>query len=347
MKMKNLLPFLLIFCLKASAQDVSGLFSGTLLNDSTQKIQNYELALSEYKGKITGYAYTTFVVNDTFYYSIKRVKATKANGTLIVEDLKMLANNFPSERSKGVRVVNTIPLPQQDSIMELKGTWRTNQTKVYYSIHGALDLKKNNDSLRSALIGHLYDLDILKRPEPVFVNKIVEEKDKTNTEIASKPLKESKPVKEITSVKERLPSKENKTKPDGEQAIAKSKDVRPTTVPAASRSTKVLQTLDVVSDSLVLSFYDNGIVDGDTISVNFNGENIISKVRLTAVAAKRSLLLRSADTDTYQITLIAENLGSIPPNTGLLVVQDGKNRYDIHFTADLQNNAAVVFRRKK
>lgn len=341
MKMKNILPYLLILCFKASAQDVSGLFSGILVNDSTKKIQNYELALSEYKGKITGYAYTTFVVNDTFYYSVKRIKATKENGTLIVEDVKLLANNFPTERSKGVRVLNTIPLPQQDSIMELKGTWRTNQTRVYYSIHGALDLKKNNDSLRSPLISHLYDLNILERPGSVFVSKTVREKDKAKTAIESKPLKESK------SVKESLSTKESKLKSATDLATAKSKDVVPTTVPAENRSTKVLQTIDVVTDSLVLSFYDNGIVDGDTISVNFNGQTVISKTKLTAVAAKQSLLLRSADTDTYQLTLIAENLGSIPPNTGLLVVQDGNTKYDIHFTADLQNNAAVVFRRKK
>lgn len=327
MKMKNLLPYLLIFCFKASAQDVSGLFSGTLVNDSTQKIQNYELALSEYKGKITGYAYTTFVVNDTFYYSIKRVKATKANGTLIVEDVKMLANNFPSERSKGVRVVNTIPLPQQDSIMELKGTWRTNQTKVYYSVYGAMDLKKNNDSLRSPLISHLYDLDIIERADPVYVNNTVKEK--------TEPADKSEAVTKSKSVIENKP------------ATAQRKDVAPVVIPVENRNTKVLQTIEVVTDSLVLSFYDNGIVDGDTISVNFNGQNVISKTRLTAVAAKRSLLLRSADTDTYQLTLIAENLGSIPPNTGLLVVQDGKNKYDIHFSADLQTNAAVVFRRKK
>jgi hypothetical protein len=329
MKMKNLLPYLLILCFKASAQDVSGLFSGTLVNDSTKKIQNYELALSEYKGKITGYAYTTFVVNDTFYYSIKRVKATKANGTLIVEDVKMLANNFPAERSKGVRVVNTIPLQQQDSIMELKGTWRTNQTKVYYSVYGALDLKKNNDSLRSPLINHLYDLDVLERTDPVYVNNTVKGKEKTE------PAAKSEAVTKSKSVIENKP------------ATAKRKDVAPVVIPAENRNTTVLQTIDVVTDSLVLSFYDNGIVDGDIISVDFNGQNVISKTRLTAVAAKRSLLLRSADSDTYQLTLIAENLGSIPPNTGLLVVQDGKNRYDIHFTADLQTNAAVVFRRKK
>ncbi|MCU7550946.1 hypothetical protein OCK74_17630 [Chitinophagaceae bacterium LB-8] len=336
--MRYLLPFFLVLCFNASAQDVSGLYSGILVNDSTKKVQNYELALSEYKGKITGYAYTTFVVNDTFYYSVKRIKATKENGALIVEDVKMVANNFPSERSKGVYQINTIPLPQQDSIKELKGTWRTNQTKVYYSINGGLDLKKDNDSLRSALINHLYELDVLQRPAaPVYVNNKEKETEKTKPATGS-----------VAKTEVKAPKKESKpTKADDKSLMSKSKDVAPAAIPVESRTTKVMQTIDVVTDSLVLSFYDNGIVDGDTISVNFNGQNIISKTKLTAVAAKKSVLLRSTDSDMYQLTLIAENLGTIPPNTGLLIVQDGQNKYNVHFSADLQNNAAIVFRKKK
>jgi hypothetical protein len=347
MKMKNLLPFLLVVCFQASAQDISGLYSGTLVNDSTKKVQNYELALSEYKGKITGYAYTTFVVNDTFYYSIKRVKATKSNGELIVEDLKMLANNFPSEPSKGVRQINTIPLPQQDSITELKGAWRTTQTKTYYSIHGALDLKKDNDSLRSPLISHLKELDVIKSTAPVYASNTEKEKVKTKPETESEPVAKDKPVAERRPVKEHKPITESKTAKENKPSIAKNKESVPVVIPAEQRTAKVLQTVDVATDSLVLSFYDNGVVDGDTISVQLNGQSIISKTKLTAVAAKRTVFLRSDDTDTYQLTLVAENLGTIPPNTGLLIVQDGKNRYEVHFTADLQNNAAIVFRKKK
>lgn len=315
MKMKNyllLLLFVYIF-INTSAQDVSGLYSGTLINDSTKRVQNYELALSEYRGKITGYAYTTFVVNDTFYYSVKRIKATKVNGTLIVEDVKMLVNNFPSAPSKGVHQINTIPLDQQDSIKELKGVWRTTNTKVYYSVHGQLDLKKDNDSLRSPLVQHLYSLNVLNKPSVAHVN---------NT------------VGEITK-------QESKT------ANVKSPIITPQVIPANQRTANVLQTFNVDSDSLILSFYDNGVVDGDTISVEFNGQRIISQVKLTAVAAKKTIWLIPGETETYQLTLIAENLGSIPPNTGLLVVQDGKNRFDIHFSADLQNNAVVVFRKKQ
>ncbi len=353
MKMKNLLPFLLVVCFQASAQDISGLYSGTMLNDSTKKVQNYELALSEYKGKITGYAYTTFVVNDTFYYSIKRVKATKANGELIVEDVKMLANNFPVEPSKGVHQINTIPLPQQDSITELKGSWRTTKTKTYYSIHGALDLKKDNDSLRSPLISHLKELDVIKSSAPVYASNTEKEKVKTKQVTENKPITEDKPVakgkpvKESKPIAESRPAKESKSEKEDKPSISKNKETTPVVVSAEQRTAKLLQTIDVATDSLILSFYDNGVVDGDTISVQLNGQSVISKTKLTAVAAKRTVLLRSDDTDTYQLTLVAENLGTIPPNTGLLIVQDGQNRYNINFSADLQNNAVVVFRKKR
>ena len=60
-----------------SAQVVTGLYRGSLTNDSTKKDQRYELALSEYRGKITGYSYTTFVRNDSLFYGVKRVKATR------------------------------------------------------------------------------------------------------------------------------------------------------------------------------------------------------------------------------------------------------------------------------
>ncbi len=109
--MKKIFFLLSIFHYQFSdAQVVSGLYSGTLVNDSTKKIQQYEFALSEYRDKITGYSYTTFVVNDTFYYSIKRIKATKKNNQLIIEDDKMLANNFPESPAKNVKQTSTIIL---------------------------------------------------------------------------------------------------------------------------------------------------------------------------------------------------------------------------------------------
>ena len=39
----------------------------------------------------------------------------------------------------------------------------------------------------------------------------------------------------------------------------------------------VMKTLEIVNDSITLSFYDNGVVDGDVISVFVNGENVINQ----------------------------------------------------------------------
>jgi len=245
--MKKIFFLLSIFCYQFSdAQVVSGLYSGTLVNDSTKKIQQYEFALSEYRDKITGYSYTTFVVNDTFYYSIKRIKATKKNNQLIIEDDKMLANNFPESPAKNVKQTSTIILDAIDTLVNATGKWTTNQTKVYYSLHGLADTKRNNDSSRSALIGHLKELKIINaNATQTAVVKVMKIDD--NQKIKTAPVKPT-PVKP-TSVRE------------------KESPITALVIPYEKRKNKMLETIATQSDSLILSFYDNGVVDGDVISV--------------------------------------------------------------------------------
>jgi hypothetical protein len=114
----------------------------------------------------------------------------------------------------------------------------------------------------------------------------------------------------------------------------------------AGRKNETMQDIYFKNDSLILSLYDNGIVDGDTVSVFMNGENIISKQKLKESAIKKTIYV-SANSDSVQLVLFAENLGTIPPNTGLLTVRDGDDVYQVRFSADLQKNASIILRRKK
>ena len=114
----------------------------------------------------------------------------------------------------------------------------------------------------------------------------------------------------------------------------------------ADRKNETMQDIYFKNDSLILSLYDNGIVDGDTVSVFMNGENIISKQKLKESAIKKTIYV-SANSDSLQLVLFAENLGTIPPNTGLLTVRDGDDVYQVRFSADLQKNASIILRRKK
>ena len=47
-----------------------------------------------------------------------------------------------------------------------------------------------------------------------------------------------------------------------------------------------------------------------------------------------------------EIGMFAENLGTIPPNTALMVVTDGVNRYEVYMSSSLTQNSAVRLRRK-
>ena len=103
---------------------------------------------------------------------------------------------------------------------------------------------------------------------------------------------------------------------------------------------------DIESDSVRLSFYDNGEIDGDSISVFVNNNLILSHQALAAKAFNLYLHLDSTR-DVNEISMFAENLGRIPPNTALMVLTDGKNRYEVFMSSSLTENATISLRRKK
>ncbi len=113
----------------------------------------------------------------------------------------------------------------------------------------------------------------------------------------------------------------------------------------ASRINVVQQTVYYSSDSLQLTLYDNGEVDGDTVSVLMNGKVIMERERLSTNAVRKTIY--AGHTDSIELVMYAENLGTIAPNTGLLVVRDGKSIYEIRFSGDLKKNAAIIFKRRK
>jgi hypothetical protein len=45
--------------------------------------------------------------------------------------------------------------------------------------------------------------------------------------------------------------------------------------------------------------------------------------------------------------MFAENLGTMPPNTALMVITDGINRYEVFLSSSLSQNATVRIRKRK
>jgi hypothetical protein len=102
----------------------------------------------------------------------------------------------------------------------------------------------------------------------------------------------------------------------------------------------------VDNDKLKLEFYDNGAIDNDSISVFVNNKIILEKSKLDFAPIKLDIQLDES-LPYNEISMFAENLGKIPPNTALLVIYDGNKRYDILLTSDFTKNATIKLISKK
>ena len=100
--------------------------------------------------------------------------------------------------------------------------------------------------------------------------------------------------------------------------------------------------LEVNVKTLNLKVYDNAIVDGDTVSILYNGKILLAHQLLSEKGIELNIELDEKQT-RLEITLFAENLGSIPPNTALIVITAGKKRYELFASASLEENAVLVF----
>ena len=98
----------------------------------------------------------------------------------------------------------------------------------------------------------------------------------------------------------------------------------------------------VDTGTIQLSFYDNGEIDGDTISVKLNNTVLVSNQRLAAKPIVVEIKV-DGDNSEQEITMVAENLGSIPPNTALLIVKAGNKKYQLYLKSTGTKNAQVRF----
>jgi len=108
------------------------------------------------------------------------------------------------------------------------------------------------------------------------------------------------------------------------------------------RKNVTFSEIPVTVKNINLKLYDNAVVDGDTVSIYYNGKMLVNRKKLTEKAIEIDLEL-DEKASRHEILLFAHNLGSIPPNTALIVVNAGGKRYELHAKADLKENAVLVF----
>jgi zinc protease len=113
----------------------------------------------------------------------------------------------------------------------------------------------------------------------------------------------------------------------------------PKPVVVNGRTTKVAATYDITDIDVTIDVYDNAQVDGDQISLFFNGGEVANKQNLTDKPLTFKVKARKG---TNTIVMFAENLGTTPPNTAYMVVKAGGKEYKVELSSDLKESGSIV-----
>jgi len=104
------------------------------------------------------------------------------------------------------------------------------------------------------------------------------------------------------------------------------------------RSNHLIETLTTSSPDIKIELFDNGEIDGDTITVYDNNQVIAYRQGLSNKPI--TLYVKASEyVPVHEFVMVANNLGSIPPNTALMIVSSGGKRYEVFMSADEKQNA--------
>ncbi len=107
------------------------------------------------------------------------------------------------------------------------------------------------------------------------------------------------------------------------------------------RTIDLKKTITLDSPKIKLQFYDDAEIDGDTITVFVNNKLLLYRQRLTEKPI--DVYFNAFPGTEYELVMYADNLGTIPPNTALMVVTAGDQKLDVYLSSSEQKSAAVKF----
>lgn len=107
------------------------------------------------------------------------------------------------------------------------------------------------------------------------------------------------------------------------------------------RENKLAKKITTSSKQFSIDLYDNGTIDNDTIIVYDNKKLLVSKKRLSYKAIHLEFSL-SEIMNEHEIIIVAHNMGTVPPNTALLVLKDGITRQELFITSTNKTNAKII-----
>ena len=187
--------------------------------------------------------------------------------------------------------------------------------------------------------------------QPPVVSKPVPKKETPPPTVAvKKPPVISKPVpkKEVPEPETRQPQSSTIARAPIDTPARSTPVIKqtPRPFPAApavitARANPLVTKIESDPGNIKIDVYDNGIVDGDTISIYHNNVLVVSHVRISEKPTTIYIVIDPAHPH-HELIMVAHNLGSIPPNTSLMIVTTPTKRHEVFISSNEQKNAKVV-----
>jgi len=330
---------LFIFTKCTYGQNITGQWKGEFIDKSTG-VGNFGSSKCEYvleldidKNKVIGTSYTYFTQNGKKFYTICKVNGfiDYKKKYLEISETERTKTNIPNNISNCLQVHkltyfkkgntetldgNWMPTPNQKGNCGFGTTMLTKRSLI--ETYPNLIAKKLNTPISNTTIPIEYNKrNVIKKNEPpIFNNKTIQPKEEIATNL-------------------------NLTADEKEDPISPSKDL----LKIEKRKSDILKTIEIDNKIISVDIYDNGEVDGDSISLFYNKKLLLSNKKLSEKAISLTLNIEN-DNDDNELIMYAENLGTIPPNTALMVITDGKKRYEIRITSDLEKSGVIKFLNK-
>lgn len=358
--MRNVLTLVAtLFVLQGSAQKLTGQWTGGFNSggDMFGGRTEYVLELEVSGDVVKGYSYTYFNIIGKRCYVICRLAGTydKGSKSVIVKEVEKVKSNTPPDFRDCLQT-HSLTYMKSEGKETLVGKWKPASEKDNCGT-GATELERKQ----------LVKVVPQKTQNPVAA-RTSPPKPKTTTTAKNAPKSSSPAVKNPatksttpkTGVAKPAPQKpavtaeEPRNKPE---TIAKNlpsieKPKAPSTINSKAvsridrRSKEIIRTIEVDQRTFRVDMYDNGQIDGDTVSLYLNGKMMVSSQRLSTRPITLNIVLDDNETDV-ELVMYAENLGTIPPNTALMVVTVGDKRYEVNISSTEQTNGAVRFRLRR
>ncbi len=371
--MKRILHLLItiLFSTTGFAQNFTGQWKGEFIDKSTSFTGwggdrcEYVLELEGRGTKVTGYSYTYFSDGGKKYYTICKLSGTinKASKSIEVKETERTKTNVPVT-IRNCFQIHRLTYFQKGDEQSLEGTWVPVPNQQGDCGFGTTMLTRrilqknpayfNNPVTKTKPVVKTNATPpvIVKKQPNTSTEKVAPKKNTVPPAVKVQPKKITGPVvkaevkkvtetpliqKEVVTNNLPTPPPVIKTEPPQNKVADDS---------YKKRNSELIKTIEIDNNSFTVDLYDNGEIDGDSISLFFNGKLLLSHKRLSDKAIRLKLDV-DANQNVNELIMYAENLGTIAPNTALMVVNDGDNRYEVRISSDLQKSGVIRFIHKQ